>query len=172
MGRKPNPVVLTYFNRGAKLDNASNRYQYTCKSCGKHFPKGRMDSLVAHLTDPIRKCTGLDEQESSDILQILSGQKSAKEPQRHSDVPSNGTSVDAANGPLSEPAVLGEGRSLTGLEALAEASRQVERPGDDEGGEGADNSNDSLIDPSLKDYEQRLHSALGTPLPVLFVRSG
>lgn len=35
MGRKPNQLVLEFFERGAKLEDSSNRYQHTCKSCGE-----------------------------------------------------------------------------------------------------------------------------------------
>lgn len=35
MGRKPNQLILEFFERGPKLDDASNRYQHTCKSCGE-----------------------------------------------------------------------------------------------------------------------------------------
>ncbi|PVI08576.1 hypothetical protein DM02DRAFT_665891 [Periconia macrospinosa] len=56
MGRRPNPLILEYFSRGPKLEDASNRYQHTCKSCGEKFPKGRSDSLYNHL---IKKCPAL-----------------------------------------------------------------------------------------------------------------
>jgi hypothetical protein len=35
MGRRPNQLILEYFERGPKLEDASNRYQHTCKSCGE-----------------------------------------------------------------------------------------------------------------------------------------
>jgi hypothetical protein len=38
MGRKPNQLILEYFERGPKLEDASNRYQHTCKSCGEKVP--------------------------------------------------------------------------------------------------------------------------------------
>ena len=53
MGRKPNPLILEFFERGQKLEDNSNRYQHTCKACGEKFPKGRIDSLTAHL---FKKC--------------------------------------------------------------------------------------------------------------------
>jgi hypothetical protein len=56
MGRKPDPIVAKYFTRGAKIDDASNRYQFTCKQCGERFPKGRIGSLYTHIK---RKCTAL-----------------------------------------------------------------------------------------------------------------
>lgn len=33
--RRPNQLILEYFERGPKLEDASNRYQHTCKSCGE-----------------------------------------------------------------------------------------------------------------------------------------
>ena len=35
MGRRPNQLILEYFERGPNLEDASNRYQHTCKSCGE-----------------------------------------------------------------------------------------------------------------------------------------
>lgn len=34
MGRKPDPLILEFFERGQKLDDQSNRYEQTCKRCG------------------------------------------------------------------------------------------------------------------------------------------
>lgn len=34
MGRKPNLLIQEFFQRGAKLDDQSNRYEHTCKKCG------------------------------------------------------------------------------------------------------------------------------------------
>lgn len=42
MGRKPNQLILEYFERGPKLEDASNRYQHTCKSCGEKVRSSRM----------------------------------------------------------------------------------------------------------------------------------
>jgi hypothetical protein len=46
-------LILQHFTRGAKLNDSSNRYEHTCKSCGERFPKGRIDSLTTHL---VKKC--------------------------------------------------------------------------------------------------------------------
>lgn len=35
MGRRPNQLVLEFFHRGPKLQDASNRYEHTCKRCGE-----------------------------------------------------------------------------------------------------------------------------------------
>jgi hypothetical protein len=56
MGRKPNQLILEFFTRGPKLEDASNRYQHTCKACGEKFPKGRIDSLTNHL---VKKCQAI-----------------------------------------------------------------------------------------------------------------
>src|SRR5438046_10394946 len=56
MGRKPNQLILEFFERGQKLEDASNRYQHTCKACGEKFPKGRIDSLTTHL---VKKCPAI-----------------------------------------------------------------------------------------------------------------
>ena len=60
MGRKPNALILQHFERGAKLNDSSNRYEHTCKACGEKFPKGRIDSLSNHLT---KKCPALSMQD-------------------------------------------------------------------------------------------------------------
>ncbi|GME31412.1 Sterol regulatory element-binding protein cleavage-activating protein [Neofusicoccum parvum] len=60
MGRKPNQLILEFFERGPKLEDASNRYQHTCRSCGEKFPKGRIDTLTAHL---VKKCPALTAQD-------------------------------------------------------------------------------------------------------------
>ncbi|KAF7956839.1 hypothetical protein EAE96_004165 [Botrytis aclada] len=57
MGRKPNPLILQYFERGAKLNDSSNRYHHTCRACSEKFPKGRLDTLTSHIC---RKCPALD----------------------------------------------------------------------------------------------------------------
>ena len=162
MGRKPNPLVLTYFDRGAKLEDSSNRYQYTCKSCSEHFPKGRMDSLVAHLTDRDRRCRNLSGEDSNRIDDLLRSQKDQK---AQRDQLHQAAVGDLVHQDLGEPQAggLSDGRSLTGLEALAEASRQVERPGDADAVDGGDNLSNSVIDPSLHQYtyEQQLHNAIG-----------
>ena len=118
MGRKPNPIILEYFNRGPKLEDASNRYQHTCKSCGERFPKGRIDSLVTHLT---KKCTALSREQRREIVLRLH------------DV---GTQIDFEQSPhITESTRLERGKNVNlpfspsrqfdRLNVLAEASRQV-----------------------------------------------
>lgn len=77
MGRKSNPVIAKHFTRGEKLQDSSNRYQYTCKQCGEHFPKGRIESLYNHV---VNKCTALSVNQKRGInlqLQQISDAASA-----------------------------------------------------------------------------------------------
>ena len=121
MGRKPNQLIVEFFERGAKLADASNRYQYTCKACGKHFPKGRMDSLVAHMT---KDCPLLSVEDQQRVLlrlqqaseQLIYGPQSTLMTYDLPELNSSGKPVST------------QIQKLSGLEALAEASRQVEYP--------------------------------------------
>jgi hypothetical protein len=45
MGRRPNQLILEYFERGPKLEDASNRYQHTCKSCGEKVSNPTMGKV-------------------------------------------------------------------------------------------------------------------------------
>jgi hypothetical protein len=65
MGRKPNVLITQHFIRGEKVDSVSNRYQHTCSHCGEHFPKGRSEQMMAHLT---KKCAALSLREKMDIV--------------------------------------------------------------------------------------------------------
>ena len=118
MGRKPNQLVLEYFDRGAKLEDNSNRYVHTFIACGSFFPKGRVEGLIAHVA---KNCAAVRRE---DRMRILSQAAPA---------PQNNNPLDCSRSHVSEehqsiPAVSSSGRSLTGLEALAEASRQLEHP--------------------------------------------
>ncbi|KAI1094857.1 hypothetical protein F5B19DRAFT_417619 [Rostrohypoxylon terebratum] len=70
MGRKPNPVIVEYFERGPKLNDNSNRYHHRCKACGEDFPKGRSDSLTAHL---VRKCPAISQADRVNVCLTLNG---------------------------------------------------------------------------------------------------
>ncbi|KAK4103569.1 hypothetical protein N658DRAFT_421490 [Parathielavia hyrcaniae] len=122
MGRRPNPLILQYFERGPKLQDQSNRYPHTCKACGEHFPRGRLDSLTSHLT---KKCPAISEAERVNALLALSGmsdasqrfqptQQSQAQVQAH--IQANGSSVDI---PMLQ-------RDWTALGVLAEVSRQID----------------------------------------------
>lgn len=117
MGRRPNQLILEYFERGPKLEDASNRYQHTCKSCGEKFPKGRIDSLTNHL---VKKCPALplrDRQRA--LLQF-----------HEMPLPDSMTHSAGANvvGHLQDSHNVGlpyaPSKQLSALETLAEVSRQ------------------------------------------------
>ncbi|KAL9580797.1 MAG: hypothetical protein Q9212_004276 [Teloschistes hypoglaucus] len=128
MGRKPNQLVLEYFDRGARLTDNSNRYEQRCKACGENFPKGRTESLVIHIE---LKCpairrenptpTRLQTQAYSTPPSTADGEGSVQGSIGHVDNNNDSTGLHTLL-PVSTR------RSLTGLEALAEASRQLTRP--------------------------------------------
>ncbi|KAH8656201.1 hypothetical protein BGZ60DRAFT_472846 [Tricladium varicosporioides] len=117
MGRKPNPLILRYFDRGAKLNDSSNRYAHTCKQCGDHFPKGRIDSLNNHIS---KKCPGLNEAERRSILLEMNNMPNDGIHSMH-----NG---EMQMGVPQPPGVIGNNGEWTALEALAEVSRQMQNP--------------------------------------------
>ncbi|KAF2447700.1 hypothetical protein P171DRAFT_230250 [Karstenula rhodostoma CBS 690.94] len=114
MGRRPNQLILEFFERGPKLEDASNRYQHTCKSCGEKFPKGRIDSLTNHL---VKKCPALplrDRQRA--LLQIH-------------ELPDLPALAPPATGPMHAAHAMNlpfspSKQGLSALETLAEVSRQ------------------------------------------------
>lgn len=116
MGRKPNPLILEYFERGPKLKDNSNRYQHTCRQCGENFPKGRIDSLTTHIT---KKCPAISDSDRMRACLELHGIASAKAalPASH---PPTGAQVTSQQllSDLPQP--------WSALETLAEASRQVD----------------------------------------------
>ncbi|KAL8785221.1 MAG: hypothetical protein Q9213_003490 [Squamulea squamosa] len=153
MGRKPNQLVLEYFDRGAKLEDNSNRYVHTCKACGKNFPKGRIESLIAHVE---KSCSNIRRE---DRIRILSLARSSPQPVQHQD----SNNANALNhlwgrtlGEYQFVQPVSSSRSLSGLEALAEASRQLEhpeKPGINQHLPG------SLIDPNLDKAYSLLRSS-------------
>lgn len=117
MGRKPNPIILEYFTRGAKLEDASNRYQHTCKLCGENFPKGRIDSLVVHLT---KKCNSISLPERTKIvlrLHDLTDHEGSPKTDGATKL-GKGKHVDLPFSPTKQ-------QNFDGLNVLAEASRRV-----------------------------------------------
>ncbi|KAF2463133.1 uncharacterized protein BDR25DRAFT_115345 [Lindgomyces ingoldianus] len=114
MGRKPNQLILEFFERGPKLEDASNRYQHTCKSCGEKFPKGRIDSLTNHL---VKKCPALpvrDRQRA--ILQFH------ELPDLPDGVPQMATTSGQSQNTMNLP--FAPKPQMSALETLAEVSRQ------------------------------------------------
>lgn len=123
MGRKPNQLILEYFHRGAKLEDASNRYQHTCRSCGENFPKGRIDSLTNHL---VKKCSAIPLRDRQQVLLRLhdlppdvsapdTGGKTG-----NNGPPDQGRMVDLPFAPRQNF----DGLNVNGLNVLAEAARQ------------------------------------------------
>lgn len=146
MGRKPNPIILQYFDRGPKLEDASNRYQHTCKLCGDHFAKGRIDSLINHLT---KKCKVISLDERREVLLRL-----------HNVGPGVDAAADAAtalqaSGNVDLP--FSPSRQFDRLNVLAEASRQVGAT-HDPNRSGAYTSNPNgeglVVDPALQNALQ------------------
>ncbi|KAL8998023.1 MAG: hypothetical protein Q9169_002863 [Polycauliona sp. 2 TL-2023] len=124
MGRKPNQLVLEYFDRGAKLVDNSNRYVQTCKACGKSFPKGRIESLTTHIE---KDCASIRREDRRRILPDAVPSPSIA-PQDSNNV--NVSDFSRNYDPMEHQSIsaVTNGRNLTGLEALAEASRQLEHP--------------------------------------------
>lgn len=121
MGRRPNPLILEYFERGPKLNDNSNRYPHTCKQCGENFPKGRIDSLTTHIT---KRCPAISDSERMRACLELHGITQARTAaERHQQVQA-AQAVAQANGQQISPSALPQGWSA--LETLAEASRQVD----------------------------------------------
>ncbi|KAF3005448.1 hypothetical protein E8E14_005446 [Neopestalotiopsis sp. 37M] len=120
MGRRPNPLILSYFERGPKLADNSNRYPHRCKACGEDFPKGRIDSLTNHLT---KRCPAISEAERINACLQLHGINGSPARRAHTSavVQSNAAAlVDsvAADNALAQT-------NWTALETLAEVSRQI-----------------------------------------------
>ncbi|MCJ1329258.1 hypothetical protein MMC10_005937 [Thelotrema lepadinum] len=153
MGRKPDELILTYFYRGDKLPDQSNRYSYTCKLCGNSSTTPRCPSINA---EDVSKIVALQASKSADKARKGAVKASAGEVTSPSGetLPANGSSPIEPIAHKKLP--LGQGRNFSGLEALAEASRQVERPPEHhiENGQAhelstPEASHDPLIDPSL-----------------------
>lgn len=116
MGRKPNQVIASYFHRGPKLADNSNRYPHTCKLCGEDFPKGRIDSLTNHITKP-GKCPAISEHARIQACLALHSipNPAAMQRKQAARAAEGGGVATAANMPA----------NWSALEALAEASRRV-----------------------------------------------
>ncbi|KAI9819903.1 MAG: hypothetical protein M1827_006473 [Pycnora praestabilis] len=120
MGRKPNQLILEFFERGQKLEDASNRYQHTCKACGEKFPKGRIDSLTTHL---VKKCPAIalrDRQRA--LLQLhelpdFTDSEAGSFIEGGRELPERGRTLDLP---------YANNRNWTALETLAEVSRHFD----------------------------------------------
>lgn len=135
MGRKPNQLILEFFIRGQKLEDASNRYQHTCKACGEKFPKGRIDSLTNHL---VKKCQAIPLRDRQRVLLRLHELPDLADGDQNKDPnlagQNKGKGVDL---PFTTR------QNFDGLNVLAEASRQVgaSDQGKRGGGGGGGNNN-------------------------------
>lgn len=141
MGRKPNQLVLEFFDRGAKLPDGSNRYEHTCKACGERFPKGRIENLMSHIKT---RCHAIAPDDRHRAL-LQSNERPEPEPHDAERYSGLAATIKGHRYPTKLP--IGGSRKLTGLEALAEASRQIEHPRK-QGHNGAEKTN--MIDPSLQ----------------------
>lgn len=117
MGRKPNQLILEFFIRGQKLEDASNRYQHTCKACGEKFPKGRIDSLTNHL---VKRCQAIPLRDRQRVLLRLHELPDLADGDLNKDSSNGG---GAKGGKVDLP--YSTRPSFDGLNVLAEASRQV-----------------------------------------------
>ncbi|KAH6716850.1 hypothetical protein BKA61DRAFT_312471 [Leptodontidium sp. MPI-SDFR-AT-0119] len=115
MGRKPNALILQHFERGAKLNDSSNRYEHTCKACGEKFPKGRIDSLSNHLT---KKCPALSMQDRQKAALELNNLPHLAETAR-GELLMNGQTMELPIGHQSQ-------ENWSALSVLAEVSRQID----------------------------------------------
>jgi hypothetical protein len=92
MGRKPKPIISDNFARGEKLANSSNRYAQRCNHCSQSFPKGRPETLLAHL----RKCPSLSQDEKVRIVNVIHPTEVASDRQRdHLEDSGNNTVFDS-----------------------------------------------------------------------------
>ncbi|KAI9757244.1 MAG: hypothetical protein M4579_003544 [Chaenotheca gracillima] len=125
MGRKPNQLILEHFERGQKLDDASNRYQHTCKACGETFPKGRIDSLTTHL---VKKCQAISTEDRLRISQDHDNQ-APEHPKRArataKKIERGKTRQLATRKRPGDPAE-STSQAWTPLQTLAEVSRQID----------------------------------------------
>ncbi|KAK2630445.1 hypothetical protein QTJ16_001265 [Diplocarpon rosae] len=117
MGRKPKSLILQFFERGAKLNDKSNRYSYTCKSCSEKFLKGRTENLEGHL---LKKCPALSAQDRQKVLLELNNSTQLPETGRDQSL-MNGASVDLLVGQTPQ-----DQSNWSALGILAEVARQNE----------------------------------------------
>ncbi|KAI0838925.1 hypothetical protein F5Y06DRAFT_35582 [Hypoxylon sp. FL0890] len=123
MGRRPNPLILEFFERGAKLNDNSNRYHHRCKACGEDFPKGRSDSLTAHLT---KKCPAISEADRINACLALHGLPNGSTRNQFDGLLHSGPNPGPTAIQPAAPLEQSQNQIWTPLETLAEVSRQIE----------------------------------------------
>lgn len=134
MGRKPNQLILEFFIRGQKLEDASNRYQHTCKACGEKFPKGRIDSLTNHL---VKKCQAIPLRDRQRVLLRLHELPDLADGDPNKDP----NLARATKGKGVDDLPFTTRQNFDGLNVLAEASRQVGASDHGKRGQGGNNGN-------------------------------
>ncbi|KAI4869381.1 hypothetical protein F4820DRAFT_407245 [Hypoxylon rubiginosum] len=163
MGRKPNPLILEFFERGAKLNDNSNRYHHRCKNCGEDFPKGRIDSLTNHLT---KKCPAISEEDRVHACLALHGLPNGADRTRF-----DGLLHTGPNAGPPPPSALVQNQNLnqsqnqnqnqnqiwTPLETLAEVSRQIE----------ANEKHDEHVPSSQDPTAEAVRTTLAAAVPVM-----
>ncbi|EXJ58698.1 hypothetical protein A1O7_06127 [Cladophialophora yegresii CBS 114405] len=145
MGRRPNPLMTEFFERGVKISDMSNRYEQTCKRCGEHFARGRSEAMIPHLT---KKCPAISYAERASIIfrlhdLVLPTLNPDGDPARNSESDGNvalagNSGLHHGNGLLVGPrdneqnqgnrtggVAAQNGRQLASLELLAEVSSHV-----------------------------------------------
>lgn len=116
MGRHRNALIRDNFTRGPKLKDSSNRYPHTCKNCGEHFPKGRIDSLQNHL---LKQCRALTAEDRKQILSRVGQIPGQIQEDLDSSSPTYSSQKDR------DDISFEFAPPFDGLNVLAEASRQV-----------------------------------------------
>jgi hypothetical protein len=159
MGRRPNPLMVEFFNRGRKIGDASNRYEQTCKRCGENFSRGRSEAMILHLT---KKCPAISQAERTKIVLRL---HDLAVPDVHPTVDPAVNPVTGDRDPSQPPRKIHHNIFVTrppqhfdGLNVLAEASRQVGGNPHDNGGyapagaatQESSSAHDHVLDPQLQ----------------------
>ena len=120
--------MAEFFHRGPKISDMSNRYEQHCKRCNEHFPKGRQEAMVLHLT---KKCPAVDNIERAKIIFRL---HDLAMPDVHPNIdpanapvdpqpPSGNEDYSQSGAPIARPPLQGV-QGIDRLSVLAEVSRQ------------------------------------------------
>jgi hypothetical protein len=128
MGRKPNALMLEFFERGPKISDSSNRYHHTCKRCGEQFPKGRIEGLTTHLT---KKCPSLSH---ADRMRVVLRLHDIVDPNEESGQSATTQDATTSGGPENQSMLSAKPQNFNALNVLAEASRRVGGNPQDDGG--------------------------------------
>ncbi|KIW18789.1 hypothetical protein PV08_03078 [Exophiala spinifera] len=122
---------MDYFERGEKIGDSSNRYVHTCRRCLQVFPKGRMENMTKHLT---KECPDMSLKERLQVILRLNDlARSDVDQSIYPLVPGRGgneVEEDSNSFNLSRASApeLHTASQQSALEVLAEASRQLYNP--------------------------------------------